>query len=78
MTTTDDSKALSRERYGRFAQAYVTSAAHAGGNDLDTMVDFAQPERDWRVLDIATGGGHTALKFAALVAEVVARRAGAV
>jgi ubiquinone/menaquinone biosynthesis C-methylase UbiE len=74
MTTNDsnDSKTLSRERFSRVAQAYVTSTSHAKGSDLETMVEFARPQDDWRVLDIATGGGHTALKFAPLVAEVVA------
>ena len=72
MNSQNDPKKLSQERFGRFAQAYVTSSAHAKGSDLEMMVAFADPQPDWRVLDIATGGGHTALKFAPLVAEVVA------
>lgn len=67
-----DSKKLSQERYNRFAQGYVTSQSHAKGADLDLLVDIAEPQPTWRVLDIATGGGHTALKFAPYVAHVTA------
>jgi ubiquinone/menaquinone biosynthesis C-methylase UbiE len=36
------------------------------------MVDVVDPKPTWRALDIATGGGHTALAFAPRVREVVA------
>jgi len=36
------------------------------------LLALAAPERDWRVLDVATGGGHTALALAPHVREVVA------
>ena len=65
-----DSKSLSQQRYNQFAQGYVTSQSHAKGADLDRLVEIAQP--GWTVLDVATGGGHTALKFAPHVALVVA------
>ena len=67
-----DPQSLSRERYSRFAAAYVHSATHAGGPDLAQLLVMAQPQTHWRVLDIATGGGHTALAFAPHVADVVA------
>ena len=67
-----DSKVLSQQRYSKFAGGYVTSKAHAKGAELDRLVEIAQPQPDWIVLDVATGGGHTALKFAPLVAQVVA------
>lgn len=67
-----DPQSLARERFGRFAAAYVTSKNHAGGPDLEHLLVMAQPEPHWRVLDIATGGGHTALTFAPFVAHVVA------
>ncbi len=63
---------LSQQRFGRYAQAYVTSAPHAEGADLGRLLDIAQPKADWVVLDVATGGGHTALTFAPYVAHVVA------
>jgi ubiquinone/menaquinone biosynthesis C-methylase UbiE len=67
-----DSKVLSKERYSKFAQRYVSSSTHASGADLEKLLEIAQPQPDWLVLDIATGGGHTALKFAPYVSEVIA------
>lgn len=67
-----DSKNLSRERFGQYAAGYVTNQTHAKGGELERLVEIAQPQADWLVLDIATGGGHTALKFAPHVANVIA------
>ena len=72
MTEAQDSKALSQARYTRFADGYITSETHAKGSDLDRLIDIAKPERRWNALDVATGGGHTALKFAPFVAHVIA------
>lgn len=72
MTDSQDSKALSKARYTRFADGYVTSETHARGSDLDRLLAIVQPQSHWRALDIATGGGHTALKFAPHVAHVIA------
>jgi SAM-dependent methyltransferase len=69
---TTDSKSLSRERFGAFAEDYVTSTVHARGEELDRLVEIARPQPDWVALDVATGGGHTALKFAPLVDRVIA------
>ncbi len=68
----EDSKLLSQQRFGARAGSYVTSTTHAQGVDLDRLPEIAQPEPEWTVLDVATGGGHTALKFAPHVAQVVA------
>ena len=67
-----DAKSLSRERYGRFARGYVESPTHAGGADLERLIEAVAPDADWVALDVATGGGHTALKLAPRVARVVA------
>lgn len=67
-----DYKTLSREQYTKHAQGYVTSKAHAKAPELARLVEIAQPQPDWMVLDVATGGGHTALAFAPHVARVVA------
>ena len=72
MTNLQDSKSLSQARYSQFADGYVTSETHAKGSDLDRLLAIAQPKAHWQALDIATGGGHTALKFAPHVAHVVA------
>lgn len=68
----DDIKAQTQARFGQHAGSYVTSAIHAGGPDLELMLELAAPEADARVLDIATGGGHTALRFAPHVRRVLA------
>jgi ubiquinone/menaquinone biosynthesis C-methylase UbiE len=65
-------RSLSQERFGQLAESYVTSQSHAKGYDLDRLVEIASPQADWLVLDVATGGGHTALKFAPHVCKVVA------
>jgi ubiquinone/menaquinone biosynthesis C-methylase UbiE len=36
------------------------------------LVELVNPQADWRVLDVATGAGHTALAFAPHVAHVIA------
>jgi len=65
-------KNLVQAQFGAVAERYVTSAIHARGDDLARMIELAQPRGDERLLDIATGGGHTALAFAPHVHEVVA------
>lgn len=72
MTDNYDAKALSQQQYTRFAEGYVTSATHAKGQELDRLVEMAQPQPGWVTLDVATGGGHTALKFAPYVTQVTA------
>lgn len=60
-----------REQFGRSAPQYVTSSVHAKGWTLDRLVELVQPRADWQMLDVATGGGHTARVFAPHVAHVV-------
>jgi ubiquinone/menaquinone biosynthesis C-methylase UbiE len=72
MTTSYDTKTLSKQRYTRFAQDYVTSKTHARGVELNRLVEIGRPQPWWTALDIATGGGHTALKFAPYVDRVIA------
>lgn len=50
----------------------MDSPTHAKGYDLERLLKLAQPQAYWLVLDIATGGGHTALKFAPIVEKVIA------
>ena len=61
-----------RAQFGAAAQNYVTSASHAKGDDLRRLLQLAAPNGTERLLDIATGGGHTALAFAPLVKSVTA------
>jgi ubiquinone/menaquinone biosynthesis C-methylase UbiE len=66
------SKSLVQEQFGANAANYVTSGVHAKGASLQRLVDLVAPKADWQALDIATGGGHTALAFAPHVAHVIA------
>jgi ubiquinone/menaquinone biosynthesis C-methylase UbiE len=68
----DEAKLRVRAQYGSVGDAYVRSAGHASGKDLDRMVELSGARPTDRLLDIATGGGHVARSFAPLVASVVA------
>jgi SAM-dependent methyltransferase len=59
-------------QFGASAAAYVTSPGHAGGDDLDTLLAWGRARGPGRVLDVATGAGHTALAFAGVARRVVA------
>ena len=63
-------KTLVQEQFGKTAASYLTSAPHAKGKSLERLVDLVQPKHDWRMLDVATGGGHVAYVFAPHVARV--------
>lgn len=63
---------LVKRQFGLNAQRYVQSYDHSKGESLDRMVELVKAQPTWRMLDIATGGGHTALAFAPHVREVVA------
>src|SRR4051794_37155000 len=67
-----DHKQRVREQFGSAAQDYVTSAKHRSGRDIDRLVELAECTTDDEALDIATGGGHTALAIAPHVRHVVA------
>jgi ubiquinone/menaquinone biosynthesis C-methylase UbiE len=60
-----------REQFGTGAQDYVSSTYHRSGRDLDLVVDLIEATPDAVALDIATGGGHTALAVAPHVKQVV-------
>ena len=59
-------------QFGPSAAAYVTSAGHAAGPDLEWLLAWGRKRGAARVLDIATGGGHTALAFSRFTPSVVA------
>jgi ubiquinone/menaquinone biosynthesis C-methylase UbiE len=61
-----------RAQFGATAQDYVASPRHRAGWDLDRLVVLAEGKPDEQALDVATGGGHTALALAPTVAHVVA------
>jgi ubiquinone/menaquinone biosynthesis C-methylase UbiE len=61
-----------QQHFGATAQDYVTSARHASGGGLDQLVELAEPTPESDALDIATGGGHTALALAPHVRHIIA------
>ena len=68
----DDPHNLIRQQFGAHARAYAASAVHAQGASLARLVELTQPQRNWSVLDVSAGAGHTALTFAPRVARVIA------
>lgn len=61
-----------RDQFGAAAEAYVASRTHAGGDDLARLVAWAEGGPAKRALDVATGGGHTALALAPHYGYIVA------
>lgn len=59
-------------QFGPRAAAYVQSAVHAAGADLDALEALAAAARPARALDLGCGGGHVAYRLAAHAKEVVA------
>jgi ubiquinone/menaquinone biosynthesis C-methylase UbiE len=68
----DELKAQAQSQFGASADAYATSHIHAKGDSLAVLLDLVKPQPHWRMLDVATGAGHTAMLFAPHVAQVVA------
>jgi SAM-dependent methyltransferase len=54
------------------ADAYAKSPTHAGGRDLEILLQLLDPRPHERVLDVATGGGHTACALAPMARHAVA------
>ena len=57
--------------FGQRVSRYTTSAAHTDPQVLARVVELASPQRDWLVLDVATGTGHTAFALANHVRAVI-------
>jgi len=77
MDSSDQIRGKSQVQFGKIATDYVTSTHHAKSVDLEAMVRLAAEQFEEglnkkRVLDVATGGGHTALAFARAGAIVIA------
>lgn len=53
-----------QDQYAINPESYVTFEVHAKGQSLTRLRALLQPEPGWRILDIATGGGHVARLFA--------------
>jgi ubiquinone/menaquinone biosynthesis C-methylase UbiE len=63
---------LVNSQFGPQAHAYLTSAVHAQGADLERMVSLVGSRPDAVALDMGCGGGHATFHLAPLVGKVVA------
>ncbi|MFJ5715353.1 class I SAM-dependent methyltransferase [Neobacillus sp. NPDC093127] len=61
-----------QQQFGKSAASYVSSTIHKDGKDLQKLVQMAAINGEEELLDIATGGGHTANAFAPFVKKVIA------
>lgn len=63
---------LVANQFGPRAAAYVTSAVHAKGEDLDELAAFAADGGFARALDLGCGGGHVSFTLAGHVGAITA------
>lgn len=59
-------------QFGPRADAYVTSAVHAAGEDLDLLAEIAREKAPRAALDLGSGGGHVSYRMAPYAGRVVA------
>jgi ubiquinone/menaquinone biosynthesis C-methylase UbiE len=67
-----DQQSLVAAQFGPRADAYVTSAVHAQGDDLLRIAGWAEARKPARALDLGCGGGHAAFAVAPFAGDVVA------
>ena len=60
-----------QRQFGRTAAAYVESATHARGEDLDRIVNLATEHGGDRLVDVGTGVGHTLRRVAPSFAAAI-------
>lgn len=65
-------EALVDKQFGVQAHAYLNSAVHAQGADLQALAALVAGHTKARVLDLGCGGGHVSFNVAPHVREVVA------
>src|SRR5262249_57010259 len=61
VSSADDVKRQARARFGAAADRYVRDRIHVEGDELGRLIELARLTCGQRVLDVATGGGPTAL-----------------
>jgi ubiquinone/menaquinone biosynthesis C-methylase UbiE len=65
-------EALVGGQFGGRASAYLGSAVHAKGADLQALANLVRGQSEARVLDLGCGAGHVSFHVAPEVSEVVA------
>jgi len=66
----EQKKTQVQDYFSRTAESYVASFSHRSGDDLQRLIELGEWDPQITALDIATGGGHTALAIAPFVAQV--------
>jgi len=72
MSNGNSHKNAVESQFGDQANAYLTSAVHAQGRDLQRLSRLLEPHAAARLLDLGCGAGHASFTAAARVAQVVA------
>jgi SAM-dependent methyltransferase len=72
MSETRTHEALVGRQFGTRATAYLQSAVHAQGADLQALAALVDDKRAARVLDLGCGAGHVSFAVAPRAAQVVA------
>jgi ubiquinone/menaquinone biosynthesis C-methylase UbiE len=72
MSDAKSHEALVGQQFGSRASAYLTSAVHAQGADLQALAEMIDDKAGARVLDLGCGAGHVSFHAATRAAEVVA------
>lgn len=65
-------KRETREQFGKVAERYRKSADHTDADDREILLSWLSLDASHIALDVATGGGHTAVAIAAHARKVVA------
>src|SRR5262249_45432867 len=65
-------ESLVDQQFGSRAAAYLSSAVHAKGPDLDALAAVVDGAAKTRVLDLGCGAGHVSFRVAPRAGEVVA------
>jgi SAM-dependent methyltransferase len=72
MSASKSHEAVVGGQFGSQASAYLTSAVHAQGADLEALVALAKGRAEAKALDLGCGGGHVTFNVAPHVREMVA------
>ncbi len=59
-------------QFARNAERYARSTVFADSDNLSMLLRVVDPQPHWQTLDVATGGGHTAIACAARTRHVTA------
>lgn len=65
-------EAVVESQFGPKADAYVTSAVHASGEDLDRLEEIVRQTAPAHALDLGAGGGHVTYRLAPHARKVTA------